>query len=81
VCVCVCVCDSIGSHLAPYVGQHKQFSRDIQTRQYRCPEVVLGSTYSTSADMWSLACLVRASLQSDSHVCSFFLSCLSLLVG
>lgn len=36
---------------------HKQFTSDIQTRQYRCPEVILGSKYSTSADMWSLACI------------------------
>ncbi|XP_073064672.1 uncharacterized protein [Primulina eburnea] len=36
---------------------YKQFTTDIQTRQYRCPEVILGSKYSTSADMWSLACI------------------------
>ncbi|XP_068653011.1 uncharacterized protein [Aristolochia californica] len=36
---------------------YKQFTSDIQTRQYRCPEVLLGSKYSTSADMWSFACL------------------------
>ncbi|KAF5737503.1 Protein kinase dsk1 [Tripterygium wilfordii] len=36
---------------------YKQFTNDIQTRQYRCPEVILGSKYSTSADMWSFACL------------------------
>ncbi|XP_073140235.1 uncharacterized protein [Henckelia pumila] len=36
---------------------YKQFTSDIQTRQYRCPEVILGSKYSTSADMWSLACI------------------------
>ncbi|CAL1373097.1 unnamed protein product [Linum trigynum] len=36
---------------------HKQFTTDIQTRQYRCPEVVLGSKYSTSADLWSFACI------------------------
>ncbi|KAL1558194.1 non-specific serine/threonine protein kinase [Salvia divinorum] len=36
---------------------HKQFTSDIQTRQYRCPEVILGSKYSTSADMWSFACI------------------------
>uniref|UniRef100_A0A7N0VD63 non-specific serine/threonine protein kinase n=1 Tax=Kalanchoe fedtschenkoi TaxID=63787 RepID=A0A7N0VD63_KALFE len=36
---------------------HKQFTNDIQTRQYRCPEVLLGSKYSTSADMWSFACI------------------------
>lgn len=37
---------------------HKQFTSDIQTRQYRCPEVLLGAKYSTPADMWSLACVV-----------------------
>lgn len=36
---------------------YKQFTSDIQTRQYRCPEVLLGSKYSTSADMWSFACI------------------------
>jgi len=35
---------------------HKQFTDDIQTREYRCPEVILGAKYSTPADMWSLAC-------------------------
>eukprot|EP00242_Pyramimonas_sp_CCMP2087_P005649 CAMPEP_0198212268 /NCGR_PEP_ID=MMETSP1445-20131203/25620_1 /TAXON_ID=36898 /ORGANISM="Pyramimonas sp., Strain CCMP2087" /LENGTH=768 /DNA_ID=CAMNT_0043886677 /DNA_START=249 /DNA_END=2555 /DNA_ORIENTATION=- len=37
---------------------HKQFTSDIQTRQYRCPEVIIGAKYSTPADMWSLACLI-----------------------
>lgn len=36
---------------------YKQFTSDIQTRQYRCPEVLLGSKYSTSADIWSFACI------------------------
>ena len=36
---------------------YKQFTNDIQTRQYRCPEVVLGSKYSTPADLWSFACI------------------------
>ncbi|XP_059314776.1 uncharacterized protein LOC132065402 [Lycium ferocissimum] len=36
---------------------YKQFTSDIQTRQYRCPEVILGSKYSTSADLWSFACI------------------------
>ncbi|PNY07104.1 SRSF protein kinase 2-like protein [Trifolium pratense] len=36
---------------------YKQFTNDIQTRQYRCPEVLLGSKYSTPADMWSFACI------------------------
>ena len=37
---------------------YKQFTEDIQTRQYRCPEVILGAKYGTAADMWSLACIV-----------------------
>eukprot|EP00899_Mesostigma_viride_P012986 jgi/Mesvir1/21689/Mv04109-RA.1 len=37
---------------------YKQFTSDIQTRQYRCPEVLLGKDYSTPADIWSVACIV-----------------------
>ncbi|KAI9080154.1 hypothetical protein K1719_037832 [Acacia pycnantha] len=36
---------------------YKQFTNDIQTRQYRCPEVILGCKYSTPADLWSFACI------------------------
>ena len=28
-----------------------------QTRQYRCPEVLLGASYGTASDMWSVACI------------------------
>lgn len=38
--------------------EHKHFTDDIQTRQYRAPEVILGSGYDGKADVWSLACLV-----------------------
>jgi serine/threonine-protein kinase SRPK3 len=34
----------------------KQFAKEIQTRQYRAPEVILQSGYSFSVDMWSFAC-------------------------
>jgi serine/threonine protein kinase len=44
---------------------HKHFSEDIQTRQYRAPEVILGSTYDTSADTWSLGCMVFELLTGD----------------
>ena len=37
---------------------YKHFASDIQTRQYRCPEVIVGAKYDTSADIWSLACLI-----------------------
>jgi len=36
----------------------KKFTDDIQTRQYRCPEVIVGAGYSCPADMWSFACLI-----------------------
>ncbi|XP_076670564.1 SR splicing factor protein kinase isoform X1 [Andrena cerasifolii] len=35
----------------------KKFTDDIQTRQYRSLEVLLGSGYDTSADIWSTACM------------------------
>ena len=35
-----------------------QFTDDIQTRQYRAPEVILGCGYDTKADIWSCACLL-----------------------
>ncbi len=35
----------------------KHFTEDIQTRQYRSLEVILGAGYSTSADIWSTACM------------------------
>ncbi|PFH53511.1 hypothetical protein AMATHDRAFT_137398 [Amanita thiersii Skay4041] len=34
------------------------FTDDIQTRQYRCPEVILGAKWGTSADVWSVACVI-----------------------
>ncbi|XP_051175922.1 SRSF protein kinase 3 [Leptopilina boulardi] len=36
---------------------YKKFTEDIQTRQYRSLEVLLGDGYSTSADIWSTACM------------------------
>ncbi|KAH8370536.1 hypothetical protein KR093_003988 [Drosophila rubida] len=41
---------------ACWVDRH--FTEDIQTRQYRSLEVILGSEYDTSADIWSTACMV-----------------------
>lgn len=35
----------------------KHFTEDIQTRQYRSLEVLLGAGYGTSADIWSTACM------------------------
>ena len=36
---------------------HKHFTDDIQTRQYRSPEVIMGAKYSTPVDVWSMACM------------------------
>ncbi|XP_032895791.1 SRSF protein kinase 2 isoform X3 [Amblyraja radiata] len=36
---------------------HKHFTEDIQTRQYRSIEVLIGAGYSTPADVWSTACM------------------------
>jgi len=36
---------------------HNHFTEDIQTRQYRSLEVILGAGYDTSADIWSTACM------------------------
>jgi hypothetical protein len=43
---------------ATWVNHH--FTDDIQTRQYRCPEVLLGARWGPSADIWSVACVVRS---------------------
>ncbi|KAJ6238079.1 hypothetical protein M0813_03313 [Anaeramoeba flamelloides] len=34
------------------------FSPEIQTREYRSPEVILGLGYNHSADIWSLGCMI-----------------------
>lgn len=44
---------------------HRHFSEDIQTRQYRAPEVLFGSKYDTSADIWSLGCITFELLTGD----------------
>eukprot|EP00606_Chrysophyceae_sp_TOSAG23-5_P000870 GSChrysophyteH2.ASY1.ANO1.1086.1 assembled CDS len=44
---------------------HKHYTEDIQTRQYRCPEVLLGCGYDATADMWSFACVVFELLTGD----------------
>ncbi|MCQ2821520.1 MAG: hypothetical protein MJ252_30040, partial [archaeon] len=41
------------------------FSTEIQTRQYRSPEVLLGINYNETADLWSLACMVFELVTGD----------------
>lgn len=45
---------------ACWVNHH--FTNDIQTRQYRSPEVILGAKWGASTDIWSMACMVRLSI-------------------
>lgn len=45
---------------ACWVGHH--FTNDIQTRQYRSPEVILGSKWGASTDVWSMAAMVSSAI-------------------
>ena len=40
---------------ACWIDRH--FTEDIQTRQYRCLEVIIGAGYGPPADIWSTACM------------------------
>jgi serine/threonine-protein kinase SRPK3 len=51
---------------ACWVGHH--FTNDIQTRQYRSPEVILGAKWGASTDVWSMAAMVCPCLPSPSLV-------------
>ncbi|CAK62057.1 unnamed protein product (macronuclear) [Paramecium tetraurelia] len=44
---------------------HHQFSTLIQTRQYRSPEVLIGTRYNATADLWSFACMLFELLTGD----------------
>lgn len=48
---------------ACWVDHH--FTNDIQTRQYRCPEVILGAKWGQTADIWSAACMFFELLTGD----------------
>lgn len=48
---------------ACWVDHH--FTDDIQTRQYRSPEVIVGAKWGISADVWSLACMTFELLTGD----------------
>ena len=44
---------------------HHHFQPEIQTRQYRSPEVILGINYTVTADIWSFACMLFEMLTGD----------------
>ena len=52
---------------ACWVGHH--FTNDIQTRQYRSPEVILGAKWGASTDVWSMACMVSSKCPPFRVVC------------
>ncbi|XP_047205258.1 SRSF protein kinase 1 isoform X2 [Girardinichthys multiradiatus] len=45
---------------------YKHFCEEIQTRQYRSLEVLLGSEYGPPADIWSVACMAFELVTGDS---------------
>ncbi|XP_070765803.1 SRSF protein kinase 3 [Enoplosus armatus] len=45
---------------------YKHFCEEIQTRQYRSLEVLLGSEYGPPADIWSVACMAFELVTRDS---------------
>ncbi|KAG5282630.1 hypothetical protein AALO_G00058110 [Alosa alosa] len=45
---------------------YKHFCEEIQTRQYRSLEVLLGCDYGTPADIWSVACMAFELVTGDS---------------
>jgi serine/threonine protein kinase len=44
---------------------HNHFSTEIQTRQYRGPEVLIGVNYNHTADIWSFACMLFELVTGD----------------
>ncbi|KAI0839395.1 kinase-like protein [Hypoxylon sp. FL0890] len=44
---------------------YHHFTNDIQTRQYRSPEVILGAKWGASTDIWSMAAMVFELITGD----------------
>ena len=44
---------------------YKHFTEDIQTRQYRAPEVLIGQTYNETTDLWSCAAMFFELMTGD----------------
>ncbi|KAK3845983.1 MAG: kinase-like domain-containing protein [Linnemannia gamsii] len=45
--------------------ENRHFTDDIQTRQYRSPEVIIGAKWGPSSDVWSVACMAFELISSD----------------
>ncbi|KAM7404279.1 hypothetical protein PAMP_011642 [Pampus punctatissimus] len=57
---------SVSGKEAESTGTYKHFCEEIQTRQYRSLEVLLGSEYGPPADIWSVACMAFELVTGDS---------------
>ena len=44
---------------------HEHFTEDIQTRQYRSLEAIIGAQYDASCDLWSVACMAFELMTGD----------------
>eukprot|EP01130_Rhizamoeba_saxonica_P006741 TRINITY_DN2692_c0_g1_i1.p1 TRINITY_DN2692_c0_g1~~TRINITY_DN2692_c0_g1_i1.p1 ORF type:complete len:481 (-),score=120.28 TRINITY_DN2692_c0_g1_i1:1158-2600(-) len=44
---------------------YEHFTDDVQTRQYRAPEVILGAKYDTAIDIWSMGCIIFELITGD----------------
>jgi serine/threonine protein kinase len=63
---------------ACWVNHH--FTEDIQTRQYRSPEVIIGAPWGPEADIWSFACMVRFSQCTPHYNINASLPCARLQI-
>jgi len=46
-----------------WIDEH--FTDDVQTRQYRAPEIILSSEYGSPIDIWSMGCITFELLTGD----------------
>lgn len=59
-------CNVVIADLGNACWTNKHFTDEIQTRQYRSPESVLGCLdYDTSTDIWSIGCMIFELLTGD----------------
>lgn len=64
---------------ACWVGHH--FTNDIQTRQYRSPEVILGAKWGASTDVWSMAAMVSELWRHSPAATNVHLQTFELITG
>merc|ERR1712050_190326 len=60
--------DQVFAHLADFGNgcrSNRKVTDDIQTRQYRSPEVIVGADWDETADNWSAACMIFELITGD----------------